>query len=309
MPIKRRSIPEFLISRRYISAVITFIVLFSVLFLLVYKPFSLAVWFGTDDMLRFSFTILFYVAAIVILIVSRLTMYSLQDRLDLTIISYAWWIMAENLLISLLYTTITTNIFPQANTSTPEIAVRALMCVTLILVIPNALVMFYASYRSRCEELEATQYELERVRNENKMLHDDRERRLSEVTHTRSSADILPKMVHLYDYNGTLRLTLTLDAIFFFESEDNYVKVHYKHNDKIVSYMLRCRTSDLEKSLANLGMVRCHRSYIINIRKISSIAEVHRLRYIILCDDSIKRIPISKNYYTKLLEAIDGGNS
>lgn len=305
---KRRAIPEFLISRRYISAVITFIVLFSVLFLLLYEPFSLSVWFSTDDMVRFSFTVLFYVAAIVILIISRLMMYSLQDRFEPTIINYLWWIMGENLLISLLYTAITVNIFPNGEASTPEIAVRALMCVTLILVIPNALVMFYASYRSRCEELEATQYELERVRNENKILREERDRRHAEVVHTRSTNEILPKMVHLYDYNGTLRLTIMLDSIFFFESEDNYVKVHYKHNDKIVSYMLRCKTGDLERSLANIGMIRCHRSYIINIRKISSITEEHRLRYVILNDDSIKRIPISKNYYNKLLEAIDSSN-
>ena len=143
-----KSIPEFLVSRRYISAVITFIVLFSVLFLLLYEPFSLAVWFSTSDMLRFSFTILFYVAATVILIVSRLTMYTLQDRLNLTMFSYLWWIMAENLLISLLYTIITVYIFP-TETSTPVVAVRALMCVTLILAIPNALVLFYAAYKAK----------------------------------------------------------------------------------------------------------------------------------------------------------------
>lgn len=302
-----KSIPEFLVSRRYISAVITFIVLFSVLFLLLYEPFSLAVWFSTSDMLRFSFTILFYVAATVILIVSRLTMYTLQDRLNLTMFSYLWWIMAENLLISLLYTIITVYIFP-AETSTPEIAVRALMCVTLILVIPNALVMFYASYRARCEELEATRYELNRVRDENRILREENDKRIAEASQVRPASEMLPKMVHLYDYNGTLRLTITLDAIFFFESEDNYVKVHYKNNDKIVTYMLRCKTGDLEKNLANIGMIRCHRSYIINIRKISSITEEHRLRYVILNDDSIKRIPISKNYYDRLMNAINSGN-
>ena len=78
-------IPKFLVSRRYISLVISFIVLFSVIFLLLYRPFSLAVWFSTNDTLRFGFTLLFYVGAIVILIFSRWLMNALQDRLTVSL--------------------------------------------------------------------------------------------------------------------------------------------------------------------------------------------------------------------------------
>ena len=91
MPVEEREIPKFLVSRRYISVMITFIVAFSALFMIIYEPFSMAVWFSIDDMLRFSFTILFYVAAIVILILSRSLMYALQDRILLTTMKYIWW--------------------------------------------------------------------------------------------------------------------------------------------------------------------------------------------------------------------------
>ena len=85
-------------------------------------------------------------------------MYALQDRVNLTVVTYIWWIMGENLAISLLYTLITINFFPVEGLSTPAIATRALMCVSLILALPNALVSFYAAYRAKCEELQATQY-------------------------------------------------------------------------------------------------------------------------------------------------------
>ena len=163
-------IPKFLVSRRYISAVIAFIVIFSVGFMLLYQPFSLAVWFSTSDVLQFSFTILFYVLSIVILVLSRTLMYSLQDRLDLTPMTYLWWIMGENLLISLLYTLITVFVFPVEDVSTPTIATRALICVTLILAIPNGLISLFAAYRSKCEELEATQYQLQRLGEEYRIL-------------------------------------------------------------------------------------------------------------------------------------------
>ena len=64
--------------------------------------------------------------------------------------------MGENLIISLIYTLITVTVFPIEGVAIPEIAVRALMCVTPILAIPNGLMSLYAAYRSKCEELEAT---------------------------------------------------------------------------------------------------------------------------------------------------------
>ncbi|MBQ2363955.1 MAG: hypothetical protein II288_00130, partial [Alistipes sp.] len=86
---------------------IIFIVLFSILFMASYDPISVSVWFSTDDMLRFCMTILFYVAAVVLLIISRTMMYALQDRFEMTVMRYLWWLMFENLAISLLYTVIT----------------------------------------------------------------------------------------------------------------------------------------------------------------------------------------------------------
>ena len=306
MAIRESEIPKFLVSRRYISAMITFIVLFSALFLIIYEPFSLAVWFSTDDMLKFSFTVLFYVAAVIVLIISRSLMYALQDRILLTTIKYIWWIMSENLIISLLYTFITVRFFSTPHMAIPDIAIRALFCVTMILAIPNALVSFYAAFRSKCEELEASQYELQRLRDECRRLEQisERDMRLmSQVPQT--AAERQPRMIHLYDYNGVLRLTINLDSLYYVESDDNYVKVFYKHNDRIASYMLRCRTKSLEQTLEGTGMIRCHRSYIVNVRKREFVGEENRMRYLVLSSDTNKRIPVSKSYYNNLLAALN----
>lgn len=300
-------IPKFLVSRRYISLVISFIVLFSVIFLLLYRPFSLAVWFSTNDTLRFGFTLLFYVGAIVILIFSRWLMNALQDRLTVTSSTYIWWIMGENLLISLLYTLITVKLFPVEGVATPAIVVRALVCVTLILAIPNGIIALYAAYHSKCEELEATQYQLQQISTDYKILKnlkDSEIRSAAEALHIAKQTN-MPRMVSLYDNNNTLRLTINIDSLYYLESEDNYVKVHYKHNDKITSYMLRCRTSTIEKSLEGTTMVRCHRSYIVNISKIRFLGEEHRMHYLSLDDESIRHIPVSKTYYASLLDALN----
>ncbi|MBO5801934.1 MAG: LytTR family transcriptional regulator [Alistipes sp.] len=311
MAIKEKEIPKFLVSRRYISVVIAFIVLFSGLFLFIYQPFSLAVWFSTADSLSFSLSLLFYILSIIILVVSRMTMYYLQDRVDLTTMTYIWWIMFENIAISLLYTLITIKFFPVEGISTPTIATRALMCVTLILAIPNALVLFYAAYKAKCEELQATQYRLQRLSEEYRLLESNTQHELRAAAMVQSKTqpqqpqDATPRMINLYDNNGTLRLTLNIDSLYYLESEDNYIKVYYKHNDKIVSYMLRCRTRSVEESLAGTCMVRCHRSFIVNINKISVMEDDRRMHYLSLDDDSIRRIPVSKSYYESLVAKLN----
>lgn len=298
-------IPKFLVSRRYISVVIAFILVFSVLFLLIYRPFSLAVWFSVDNSLRFGFTMLFYFGAIVTLILSRVLMYSVQNRIELTPITYMWWIMGENLIISLEYTLLTVNYFPIEGLSTPMLATRALICVTLILAIPNAIVSFYAAYRSKCEELEVSQYQLQKMREEYRLLENNTLHELKAAQQLPAKPEPAPRMINLYDNGGTLRLTLNIDSLYYLESEDNYIRIFYKHNDKILSYMLRSRTRSIEESLKGTCMVRCHRSFIVNINKISVMEEEKRMHYIRLDDETIKRIPVSKSYYDTLVTSLN----
>ena len=303
-----REIPKYMISRRYISAIIAFIVAFSALFMVIYKPFSLAIWFSTSDTLRFSLTILFYVAAVVVLIVSRSMMYALQDRYMMSINRYVLWLMCENVAISLLYTIITLSLFPEKGLSFGTLGTRALFCVTMILAIPNAMIMFYAAYRAKCEEVEASEYQLQKLREECRRLElmtkHEKERREEAITQA-AALDRSPRMINLYDNNNTLRLTISLDSLYYLESEDNYIKVHYKHNDKIASYMLRCRTKSVEEALRDTVMKRCHRSYIVNISKIRFIQDEHRLHFITLDDDSIRPIPLSKSYYESILASLN----
>ena len=303
-----REIPKYLVSRRYISALIALIVIFSIIFMLAYEPFSLATWFSTNDTLHFSITILFYVAAIVIIIVSRSMMYALQDHYIMTITRYLWWLLCENVAISLLYTIFTISLFPKSGIHFPDVGIRALGCVTMILTIPNLLILFYAAYRAKCEEFEAASYQLQRLREECRrlelMTQHEKERREEAVTQAAAN-ERAPRMINLHDNNGTLRLTISEESLYYLESEDNYMKVHYKHNDKIASYMLRCRTRSVEESLQGTSLKRCHRSYIVNINKIRFVSEEHRLYFITLDDESIRKIPVSKSYYDSIYASLN----
>ncbi len=298
-----KEIPMFMTSRKYLAVSVLFVIAFSVFFMVIYTPFSVSSWFSIKDMGSFGISVVFTVAAIAILAVSKTAIYLLRNRIRFTAARYMAWLMCENIVISLGYTILTFQLLPGITSSSiPAIAVRVLFFVTMITAIPYSLVTLYVAYRTKSEELEAALDERDRLRGE--LLAG----RAASETAT-AAAPQLPQMINLYDNNGTLRLTITVDSLYYLESQDNYVKVHYKHNDKFSVYMLRSRTSSIEESLAGTGMIRCHRSYIINVRKIAFIGEEHKSYYVTLNDEQIKRIPVSKRYYDNVTGAIAALNN
>lgn len=298
-----KEIPMFMTSRKYLAVSVLFVIAFSVFFMVIYTPFSVSSWFSVKDMGSFGISVVFTVAAIAILAVSKTAIYLLRNRIRFTAARYMAWLMCENIVISLGYTILTFQLLPGITSSSiPAIAVRVLFFVTMITAIPYSLVTLYVAYRTKGEELEAALDERDRLRGEL------RAGRAASETAT-AAAPQLPQMINLYDNNGTMRLTITVDSLYYLESQDNYVKVHYKHNDKFSVYMLRSRTSSIEESLAGTGMIRCHRSYIINVRKIAFIGEEHKSYYVTLNDEQIKRIPVSKRYYDNVTGAIAALNN
>jgi hypothetical protein len=77
--------------------------------------------------------------------------------------------------------------------------------------------------------------------------------------------------IHIYtDTNETLSL-MRHDFIFA-EAQDNYCLIHFKETEKPQQKLLRLTLKNLESQLANRILIRCHKSYLINIMFISSIS-------------------------------------
>ena len=118
-----------------------------------------------------------------------------------------------------------------------------------------------------------------------------------------------PSLINLYDYNGTLKLTINADSLYYMESQDNYVKIFYSNHGRLLSYMLRCRTKAIEENLAETSVVRCHRSYMVNVMKINNIRKKGKARYVVLDNSEIKPIPVSKSYFKNFIGKIDRFNA
>ncbi len=285
---KDKELPKFLLDKRYLLGSVFFILTFSVLFMAIYSPFSSTAWFSLTNLQDFGMTAAFYLVALAIMLISKLIMYNSQAQVNFNLWKYILWIVAEVIIISIFYTHFTYVFVTPSEESLINIMAKSFGCILLIIAIPYTILTLYAAYKAKAEELQMLQYEMS-LSNESSMVY--------------------PSLINFYDYNGTLKLTINSDSLYYMESQDNYIKIHYENSGKLCSYMLRSRTKTIEESLADTSIVRCQRSYLVNVMKINHIKKGGKARYIVLSHDDIRPIPVSKSYFKNLISKIDKYNS
>lgn len=285
---KDKELPKFLLDKRYLLGSVFFILTFSVLFMAIYSPFSSTAWFSLTNLQDFGMTAAFYLVALAIMLISKLIMYNSQAQVNFNLWKYILWIIAEVIIISIFYTHFTYVFVTPSEESLINIMAKSFGCILLIIAIPYTILTLYAAYKAKAEELQMLQYEMS-LSNESSMVY--------------------PSLINFYDYNGTLKLTINSDSLYYMESQDNYIKIHYENSGKLCSYMLRSRTKTIEESLADTSIVRCQRSYMVNVMKINHIKKGGKARYIVLSHDDIRPIPVSKSYFKNLISKIDKYNS
>ena len=285
---KDKELPKFLLDKRYLLGSVFFILTFSVLFMAIYSPFSSTAWFSLTNLQDFGMTAAFYLVALAIMLISKLIMYNSQAQVNFNLWKYILWIVAEVIIISIFYTHFTYVFVTPSEESLINIMAKSFGCILLIIAIPYTILTLYAAYKAKAEELQMLQYEMS-LSNESSMVY--------------------PSLINFYDYNGTLKLTINSDSLYYMESQDNYIKIHYENSGKLCSYMLRSRTKTIEESLADTSIVRCQRSYLVNVMKINHIKKGGKARYIVLSHDAIRPLPESKSYFKNLISKIDKYNS
>ena len=281
---KDKELPKFLLDKRYLTVSVFFILTFSVLFMAIYSPFSSTAWFSLTNLEDFGVTAAFYIVALAILSISKLIMYNSQNHINFNLWKYIIWIIAEVVIISIFYTHFTYVFVNPFESSVINILGKSFGCALLIIAIPYTILTLYAAYRAKAEELQILQYEMS-LSNESSMAY--------------------PSLINFYDYNGSLKLTINSDSLYYMESQDNYVKVYYESDGKLNNYMLRARTKAVEEMCADTPMYRCHRSYLVNITKIKLLRNERGNTFVVLDHASIRPIPVSKSYCEQFMATIE----
>lgn len=95
-------------------------------------------------------------------------------------------------------------------------------------------------------------------------------------------------------------LTLAVNDLLYIESSDNYCTVVYLSHDRIMKPLLRSSLSRLEKQIAQPHIVRCHRSYVINLNRVERVtgnAQGYKLHVL----GGQFQIPVARQYNETLV--------
>jgi len=86
-----------------------------------------------------------------------------------------------------------------------------------------------------------------------------------------SAAPSTSQTVTLLADNEKDTVTALADDLLYIESSDNYCTIVHLKNGQTVKPLLRSSLSRMEKQLNNPHIVRCHRSYIVNLNRVERV--------------------------------------
>ena len=271
-----KKLPPYLLGKYQLIGTVTFSVLFAIVFLNLYIPFSDTAWFGLGNSETFDNTVVFVFLSIIMLIFSRMLMYKVNKLKELTFLEYVIWCILEIIFICAIYTKMTINIFHHTNHTGLDIFLHALPYCSIALCIPYFMTGMYFAIIDKNKTIRLLNYE-------------------NIVTDEPPKQDSLQKIT-LYDNSGSLRMSITLENLYYIESDDNYIKVWYTDSKgELKQYMLRCRLKTVEESFKGC-LVRCNRKYIVNIEKVKVLRKESDAYVLELDNEAIPTLPITKTY-------------
>lgn len=279
-------LPRYLLGKYQLIGTVTFSVLFAIVFLNIYIPFSQTAWFGLGNSVTFIITLIFIAVAILTLIVSRMLMYQTSKHHEIKYITYIAWCLAEILIISGLYTWITVNLPSYVEETTFMTYSRSAIYCAIALGIPFLISGMYFAIIDKNNTI--------RLMNFSNVVTEDSE--------TLNESKENMHKITLFDNSGTLKLSISPDNLYYIESDDNYIKVWYTDSKgNLKQYMLRCRLKTVEESFKGSGLIRCNRKYIVNIKKVNMLRKESEGYVLDLDNESIPTIPVTKTYTDSIL--------
>lgn len=272
----QKPIPAYLLDKRNITRLILFTAAFALVFINVYAPFGVDVWFNVTRWTLLLYSSIITLTGVLVVVISRIIMYHTRHRFKVRLWQYLVWVMAEVFFMGLFYTLYQKLILYDSRFF-PDLLVVSFQNTALVLLLPYSVLWLYFSW----------------VENKKKL----------ELIRTEQSQEPLKGMIHFNDERGTLRLSLKAEHLLYLEAADNYVYIHYLDNGRPARQLLRNNLKKLSEELANSSLVRCHRSFMVNSEMVKLIRRGKDGLLLELDLPEMLTLPVSKTFVENIMRA------
>ncbi len=274
-----KEIPEYFTDRRNIVSFVLFTAIFALVFINIYAPFGVDSWLNVTDFQLFFYSSIVILIGMLVIALSRLLMYLLSRKKSIRYGEYAFWIFGEILSMAFVYALIQ-RFYLQGPKDFMEILRNTVRITAFIILLPYAIYWLYLSFKEKYNLLE--KMSITRPGN-------------NENTNEGKNA-VNWSMIPFRDEKGILRFSVKQEDLLYLEAADNYVLIHYLDGNKQQKYMIRTTLKRIEHEFPSKNLVRCHRSFMINIDHVRTIRK-EKEGLIINFESPVNiTVPISKTY-------------
>jgi hypothetical protein len=111
------------------------------------------------------------------------------------------------------------------------------------------------------------------------------------------------RLLHFSSDNGKDQVAVALDDLLYLESQDNYVAVNRMEGETRRSSLVRSSLKRLEDSLAEPLLLRCHRSFIVNLGRVRG-CQGNRHGLNLTLEGADRPVPVSRGYTQVILQKL-----
>ena len=272
-------IPQYLLTKRSLTIMVTSAAAFAFLFIIIYKPFNVEHWAEVSQFVFVACVLGIVLLGMSIAAISRVIMCYYAKKHAITYLQYIAWVSVELVLMSVAFTICSTLTGVQLDIW--EAFEKSLLNTSLILLIPYI--------------ISITAFTLQDRNNRLRQIEDDYDKAMQERATIKS-------LISFYDERGELQLSVTKETLLYVESADTYIYIWYMKGNlpkKLVRRNTLKRTSEL---LADTNVMRCHRGYMVNMEQVKVLRREKDNFYLELGIEGVKDIPVSKTYGDAVLK-------
>jgi len=127
---------------------------------------------------------------------------------------------------------------------------------------------------------------------------------LSSTLSRRKPAEETFPQVRFTSDNGKDEITLAISDLLVIDAEGNYITVYYLHEGNPISVLLRNTLSYAETVISSFPVIlKCHRSYLVNLDRITKVSG-NSQGYRLVVDGVPDEIPVSRSHAGRLKELL-----
>jgi len=278
MQFYEKAIPDYLTRRGNLVKLVIFTAVFALAFINIYDPFAVASYLELSGIRLFLYSSFVILTGMLVVVISRIIMYYYSQARHLSYWAYVLWVFLEILVMAFVYSIYVKFILADGR-DFMEISSVSMKNTSLVILLPYTILWLYFSWKDKSAKLE----QLEEM----------------DVVKGKTGIDMIP----FRDEKGTLRLSVQNRDLLFLEAADNYVNIHYLQSGKEKKFMVRNSMRSFEIQFKESNIIRCHRSYMVNLDKVRIIRKEKDGFHLELGEDPVISMLVSKTYVPRVMEA------